>query len=404
MTSKEVLEKLRRTKLLSIQDYDVIQPIDGQGGWSRIDSKATLTDYDRTYPDRLKEHLGVELVIARSKELIGEIGKVEEKKAENIADMWIDEAKEVVNVTRKDVVRSAFLYVAYKGLMKKYDADAITISSWALIPDGKIKAMPPLAEMELAKELIPCCCESLIDCSVTQMIGTYISGRPSFVGDQVSNWDGLRQEDAVDVLPENYVAIGHCYGPINPHGNDRVPYVIRDHAYYELGWGRTDDPRALWRREEHLRANRQLKEENITLVGIRAELPVDEVVSIVKFDPYNKKAQVFTGKTFDPYPFFEDFDNTKCRTKMAIKTDIPFKNRIGGHLVAFYGNLKEEFKDFAKLTGFDFIEMDIKEIERQIEELKANWPAHSVPNWMYERLEELEEALEKRKSPKGGKS
>ncbi len=359
MASKEVLERLRKSRLLTIQDYDYIQPIDGRGGWGKLEAAGPTDSYDRDYSDRLEESLGLDLVIVRSKELNQEIEKVEEKEAEKIADMWISEAREIVNVTREDVVRSAKLYVAYRELMEKYDADAITMSSWALIPDGEIKAMSPLAEMELAKELIPCCCESLIDCLVTQMIGTYVSGRPGFVGDQVSNWGGLRREDAIDVLPENYVAIGHCYGPINPHGNDRVPYVIRDHAYYELGWGRMDDPRVLWRKEEHLKANKQLKKENTTLVGIRVEWPVDEVVSIVKFDPYSKKAQVSTGRTFDPHPFFKDFDNTKCRTKMAIKTDIPFRNRIGGHIIAFYGNLKEEFRDFAKLTGFDVIENDI---------------------------------------------
>ena len=174
----------------------------------------------------------------------------------------------------------------------------------------------------------------------------------------MSNWDGLRRKNAVGVLPENYVAVGHCYGPINPHGNDKVPYIIRDHAYYELGWGRTDDPRGLWKKEEHLKVNKQLKKENITLVGIRVEWPVDEVVSIVKFDPYNKKAQVFTGRTFDPHPFFKNFDNTVCRTKMAIKTDVPFKNRVGWHLVVFYGNYRQKFKDFSKLIGFEVVEKD----------------------------------------------
>ena len=67
MTSKEVLEKLRGSKLLSIQDYDVIQPIDGQGGWNRVDLEATLTDYDKTYPSRLKESFVLDLVIVRSK-------------------------------------------------------------------------------------------------------------------------------------------------------------------------------------------------------------------------------------------------------------------------------------------------------------------------------------------------
>ena len=36
----------------------------------------------------------------------------------------------------------------------------------------------------------------------------------------------------------------------------------------------------------------------------------------------------------------------------------------------------------------------VKEIEAQIAELKARWPAHSVPPRMWQQLEELEEQLE----------
>jgi hypothetical protein len=39
----------------------------------------------------------------------------------------------------------------------------------------------------------------------------------------------------------------------------------------------------------------------------------------------------------------------------------------------------------------------IEDLKKQIQELKARWPAHSVPNWMYEKLEELEEELDKEK-------
>jgi hypothetical protein len=35
----------------------------------------------------------------------------------------------------------------------------------------------------------------------------------------------------------------------------------------------------------------------------------------------------------------------------------------------------------------------IKEIEGEIAELKARWPAHSVPPKMWQQLEELEEKL-----------
>lgn len=37
----------------------------------------------------------------------------------------------------------------------------------------------------------------------------------------------------------------------------------------------------------------------------------------------------------------------------------------------------------------------IKELERQIADLKSRWPAHSVPPTMLQQLEELEEELEK---------
>ena len=364
MESKQVLEKLKKSRILSIQDYDKIQPID-RGAWALVD--APVNAYDRVYPKRLKEFLGLDIVIVRSMELFKEIGEVKRKEAGEIADKWINEAEEVKNVTKEDVVKSAEIYLAYRKLMKKYDANAITMSSWALIPDGKLKAMPPLSEMELAKNLIPSCCESLIDPLVTQMIGTYVSGRPGFVGDAVNEW-GKHPEPGVGVLPglepiegaenllENVVVIGHCYGPINPHGNDRVPYVIRDHVVYndEVAkvWMKS------WKEKSQKRAFKQLKKEHITLVGITVKFPIEEIVTIVKFNVYDKKAFVSTGTAIDGGSLFKDFSDRLCRTKISIKTDKPFRNEIGGHLVVFYGDYKQEFKDFAKLIGFEVIEKD----------------------------------------------
>ena len=36
----------------------------------------------------------------------------------------------------------------------------------------------------------------------------------------------------------------------------------------------------------------------------------------------------------------------------------------------------------------------VRDLERQIEELKSRWPAHSVPPAMLQQLDELEEELE----------
>jgi hypothetical protein len=39
----------------------------------------------------------------------------------------------------------------------------------------------------------------------------------------------------------------------------------------------------------------------------------------------------------------------------------------------------------------------VKEIESKIADLKARWPAHSVPPSMWQQLEDLEDELEKAK-------
>jgi len=44
-----------------------------------------------------------------------------------------------------------------------------------------------------------------------------------------------------------------------------------------------------------------------------------------------------------------------------------------------------------------------KEIEEKIADLKARWPAHSVPPSMWQELEELEEELEKIEKEAGNK-
>ena len=43
----------------------------------------------------------------------------------------------------------------------------------------------------------------------------------------------------------------------------------------------------------------------------------------------------------------------------------------------------------------------VREIEEKIADLKARWPAHSVPPSMWQQLEELEDELEKVKKLEG---
>lgn len=365
---REALQIVSRSRLLSIQDFDHIQPVEPRSEhvqpWERGNLGSPLTEYDKNFSNKLKKSFGLDLIIVRSKELSQEIRTIDIKNAQEIANKWINESQDMVEVTKKDVVRSAEWYLAFKSLMEKYNANAITTSSWAFFRPqykygnkrsmhGKSDAMPCLAEMELAKDLIACCCENLVDCIITEMLGIYSYGRPGFVGDMIVpseekfhfvGEDRTSWMDKTD-FSNNIIVFGHCYGPINPHGNDRVPYVIRSHV---LQNGQ----------------NEEYGGEHSTLVGIQVKWPIDETVTVAKTDVYDKKIAVFTGKTVDGNLFYKEFDNRLCRTKIAVQVNDAeslIRNLdplFGIHRVVFCGDHRQTVRDLAELVGFEVVEED----------------------------------------------
>lgn len=351
-----VLKRLRNSKLITIQDHDGINRID-QGTYY----DAPIGDYDRDYPGILKEHLGVEIIVVRSTELNRQVAKVTESEVEKTVKMWVNDATEVRNVKHHDIVRAAKSYIAQRELLRKYDADAITLDTATLTfkaygtakrkEFGEVPAAQPLVIMELSKEHIPNCCQSHIDCLVTQMIGTYIAGGSGFTGDFLNDW----AFEPSGARPKNVMIVAHCGAPITPYGHDRLPYLIRDHIHNKA-FGPEDTPTAT-----------------------TVQWPPDEDVSIVKFDVYRRQVSVFAGVVLDGNALYEDFANCICRNKIVIQIDDPDscymlpsnpnagsfrqcdhwdrKHRHwGGHQVAFYSNLKPAIKDLAALIGFEVVD------------------------------------------------
>ena len=343
----EVVNRLKGAKIISIQDCDKINAID-QEGMRGVWGDSPVNQYDRHYTGRLREYFGIELIIVRSGELLKEMAKVDKGKQEQLADLWIREATQMKIVTRKDVLRPAKLYWAFKALLKKHDAVAITFKSATLtLSQKKVNAWTPLPMLELSKEHIPCCCQSHVDCLVTQLIGSYLTdGRQGYVGDVLNDWAFKPTGDR----PRNVVVIAHCGAPINPHGKDRIPYLIRDHWHSKWRFG--PDGRA---------------------TATTVVWPTDEPVSVVKFDVYRKKVSMYTGTVLDGNASYVDFANCICRNKIVVQIDNPdrcyllpsspkegaFRNWWGSwgcHQVVFYGNLREQIKDFAAAAGFEVVE------------------------------------------------
>jgi len=290
--------------------------------------------YENTCMDHLQNVLGVELVTIPQEELfdrIQEVRKHENREAKQIAQKWIEGAEKVNwdEVSQEDVVKSARTYLAMKALRDQYNCHTVTTEGYGIFARYEKGPIPSqaMASMQLStEELVAAPSECLLYSLLVQQLGLNMTGRNGFNGDYI-----------IDHF--NHVAyIGHCEGPLNPYGDDRMcPYVIRD-------------------------LPQQYKNQCGSVVQVK--YPLDETVTVVGMSIYDKKLSIFTGKTISGRGLFEDFEDIYCRSKLAIQTDTEalLENVnwevFNQHRVAFYGDYREDFKNLATLMGFEVVEED----------------------------------------------
>jgi len=323
------IKKLKKSKILVVTPNKYLAQVDYQGDIH----KHLPQDYNERYTLALKETLGVEIVRVEPEHFFEAVRRADEDEAGKIADKWISEAKEMTDTTKSEVVNTAKSYLAFEELRKKYDCNAVSTHMRTLTGSGKVedRFWPGLAlECGFKTRGIQAVCQNYPNIVVTQLLGYFLTGRPGMLGDLM-----IDTQNSVDILT-------HCGAPINPHGDDRVPYIIRSHA------------------QSSVRGS--LKPGSST--GLQVELPLDESVTIWKVYVLLKKIGLHTGKTVDGRSLYKNLDDIMCRTKLIAKVDAKkvqkhfSPDEYGIHRTATYGDLREKVKDFATLIGFDVIEED----------------------------------------------
>ena len=326
----QVIKKLKETKILVVTPHHYLAQVDYRGDRHKHFPK----NYNETYTRALKESLGVELVRVEPEEFYEAVKKVEEREAEKSAQKWIDEAKEIWDTTKSEVIKTAKSYLAFEALRKKYNCDAVSTHIRTLTGSGKLEDTfaPGLGLMEFQKRGIQAICQEYENIMVAHLIGYYLTGRPSMLGDLM-----------VDT-GNNVSIVMHCGAPLNPYGDDRrLPYILRSHA------------------ESPVKGT--LKPGSRT--GATVRFPVNEPVTIWKVYVLHKKIGIHTGKTVDGRSLYKDFDNIMCTSKLIVKVDDAKKmqrhfspDKYGIHRAATFGDLRERIKDLATLIGFEVIEED----------------------------------------------
>ena len=328
------MRRLKESRILSVSPHRYLAQVDYQGDlW-----KDFPKDYNERYADALEESLGVQIERVAPEAFYEAVAHIDRGRAEEIADKWIREAREVTDTTREEVVRTAASYLALDLLREGHSCNAISTHMRSLTGSGKVEDMfwPGLAlECGFKPRGIQAVCQDYPNILVTELLGYYLTGRPSMLGDLM-----IDTFNDVEILT-------HCGAPINPHGEDRVPYTISSHA--ESPVRGTNKPGSA--------------------TGIMVELPLDETVTMWKIYVLNRKVGFHTGRTVDGRKLYghsaENFDDIMCRTKLVAQVRDAAKiqghyspDAYGIHRAATFGDLTDRIRDFAVLAGFDIMDED----------------------------------------------
>lgn len=318
---------LKNLKILCVTDVPVLGLYEPTAAQMAQEGRAV---YEQKYLTNLSA-LGAEIIVRPQEEMVSKMKAVPKGEADEVAKQWIAASESVKGTTESEIRKSAALYLAMKGMMQEYGANAVTTEGYGVFmkyPGGNIPSQG-LPSSRFCTDGVVATSETLVDSLVTQQLGLWLTGCAGFNGDYV-------------IDPENGKAyVGHCECPFNSYGDDRrVPYVIRNLPQWPVDQQETGG------------------------ACVQVKLPDNEPVTVAKFSVHDRKLSLFSGQTVPGEQLFRGWDDILCRTKLAIDTDAEALLRnldwatFGNHRVAFYGNHRKEFRELAKLLGYKVVEKD----------------------------------------------
>jgi hypothetical protein len=163
--------------------------------------------------EKVKKKFGAELVLVPNERVQEAMKAVDQKAAEAEAQQyWISQAKRIVEPKPEEIVQSARLYLAVKGIMIQEKAQAITSSHCMSDPRGC------LTFSKLNDQGLVGACEGDMDSTLTMLMFAYAFRVPGFITDPV-----------IDTA-KNAVVHFHCTSSTKMDGPNgkRLPFSIRN--------------------------------------------------------------------------------------------------------------------------------------------------------------------------------
>ncbi len=244
--------------------------------------------------------------------------KADKEQSKAIADQWQNSASLVDGVNREILEQSAAMYLAQKAVLKKHNANAITINCLGGFYGGHIHAYPCLGFHQLLNEGLIGACECDVRSTAAMVAMTLMTqGRPGYISDPVI--DTARRQ----IIYAHCVASNRAFGPQGPTN----PFQILTHSEDRQG------------------------------ASVRSILPVDYLTTTLEINQERKQILMHQAKAVD-----NDLDDRACRTKLAAEPIGDLEklftawDQWGWHRVTVYGDLKQPIYHLADEIGWKVVE------------------------------------------------
>ncbi|HUV65266.1 MAG TPA: hypothetical protein VMW24_15325 [Sedimentisphaerales bacterium] len=268
------------------------------------------------YAKDMKEKFGTQIKQIDRQRVLDAYDAVSDSDAKAETERWISGARELVEPSRADVLKSCKLALAFENLVNEENATVLTIDCYGTMWNKTIMlpAYPCLGFTRLNNMGLGGICESDLQCAMTHVIFQGLAGRPGFISDPT-----------VDESM-NAIILAHCLGTTKMDGP-----------------GRPADP-------YKLRTVMERQEGVVPQVFMQAGRKVTQA-KLVGTDllPY------FTGEIIDA-PDIE----RGCRTKITVKVDGDvqklWKNWSHGlHRQTCYGDISKELRSLCKYKDINMV-------------------------------------------------
>jgi len=266
------------------------------------------------YTEQIRRKFGTEIKHIELRRMIDIYNSVSSGDVKAEADSWIKGAVEVVEPSRKEIVNSCRLALAFEKLLDDEDATVMTVDCYGSMwePLCRAYAYPCIGFAKLNNMGLGGICQSDLPCAMTHILFQGLSGQPGFVCNPGFDYS------------TNSAIMIHCLGTPKMDGPDgpAAPYKLRSIM--------------------------ERREGAVPQVRMRIGQKVTQAVLAD-----TSKLLYFTGQIVDTPE-----TDRGCRSKITVNVDGDaeqlWKNWLDGiHRVTCYGDLTKDLERFCRFKNIE---------------------------------------------------